>query len=71
MTEPSLIPEWAAQLLANARAYGALMEAYRRAKREKAAVVAGYVKAQKELAAKDAEIAELERVIVKRLKEQR
>ena len=67
MPPPVLVPEWAQQLLANHRAYGSLMEAYRRLKREKATVINAYLKAQRENAEKDARIAELEQVIIRKL----
>lgn len=67
MDPPVLVPEWALRLLANHRAYGSLMEAYRRVKREREAVKNAYLKAQRELADKDIRIAELERVIVDKL----
>ena len=67
MDPPILVPEWAVKLLANARAYGSLMEAYRRVRREREAIRNAYLKAQRELADKDARIAELEQVIIRKL----
>jgi len=43
------------------------MEAYRRVKSERDAVKRAYLKAQRELADKDARIAELEQVIIRKL----
>ena len=69
MDPPVLVPEWAVKLLANSRAYGSLMEAYRRVRREREAIRNAYLKAQRELADKDARIAELEQVIIRKLTE--
>lgn len=73
MDPPRLVPDWLQRLydlptyMALQRAYGSLMEAYRRVRREREAIKAAYLKAQRELAEKDVRIAELEQVIIRKL----